>query len=172
MERAKDLAHGILSCVSRSTITGWIVASGQQFKDWSAAYRMFQGSRLDIVKLFKSVLKQSLHIIDQEEENIYAHMDDTLFRKTGKKVSGAKWLRDPLGPPFQTNLIWGQRFLQISLSVFQKMGAVPSKNVPVDLIHCPAPVKPKKRRPGKQLARFQRVTKNNEAKRRWRKAHS
>lgn len=143
MERAKELAIGMISCVSKSTVTGWIVASGQHFKDWSAAYKLFQGDRLNTDELFSSVLKQTLLSVDQQEENIYAHLDDTLLRKTGKKVSGAKWLRDPLGPPFQTNLIWGQRFVQTSVSVFQKMGPVACKTVPVDLVHCPAPVKPK-----------------------------
>lgn len=81
---------------------------------------------------------------DKQDENIYAHMDDTLFRKRGKKISGAKWLRDPLGPPFHTNFVWGQRFLQISLSSYKDAGAVQSKTIPVDLVHCPLPVKPKK----------------------------
>jgi hypothetical protein len=44
---------------------------------------------------------------------LIAHMDDTILKKTGKKISGTSWRRDPLGPPFQNNFIWGQRFLQI-----------------------------------------------------------
>lgn len=81
---------------------------------------------------------------DCQEENIYAHMDDTLFRKTGKKVSGAKWMRDPLGPPFHTNFVWGQRFLQISMQLYKEFGSVTSKSIPIDFVHCPLPVKPKK----------------------------
>src|SRR5690606_18585334 len=56
-----------------------------------------------------------------DEKEIYAHMDDTLLRKTGKKVDGTKWIRDPLGPPFQTNLVWGQRSIQTSLSLCPKL---------------------------------------------------
>lgn len=45
-------------------------------------------------------------------------------------------MRDPLGPPFQTNLIWGQRFIQLSLSCFTKTGAVQARAIPIDLHHC------------------------------------
>jgi hypothetical protein len=143
-KRAKDLAHGILSCMGRSTITGWLVSSGLQFKDWSASYKLFTQNRINNDVLFSVVRQEIVNMNDKQEENIYAHMDDTLFRKTGKKVSGAKWLRDPLGPPFNTNFIWGQRFLQISISLYKNTGAVPSKSIPIDLVHCPLPIKPKK----------------------------
>ena len=41
--------------------------------------------------------------------------DDTGLKRSGKKIKSARWQRDPLSPPFHTNLIWGQRFLQASL---------------------------------------------------------
>jgi len=142
--RAKDLAHGILSCMGRSTITGWLVSSGLQFKDWSASYKLFTQNRINNDALFSVIRQEVVAMNDKHEENIYAHMDDTLFRKTGKKVSGTKWLRDPLGPPFNTNFVWGQRFLQLSMSLYKNEGAVPSKTIPIDLVHCPLPIKPKK----------------------------
>lgn len=142
--RAKNLAHGILSCIGRSTITGWIVSSGLQFQDWSASYKLFTHNRIDNDALFSVIRREVVKMNDEEEHNIYGHADDTLFRKTGKKVSGAKWLRDPLGPPFNTNFVWGQRFFQLSLSLYKNAGAVQSKSIPVDLVHCPLPEKPKK----------------------------
>lgn len=153
--RAKDLAHGILSCMGRSTITGWLVSNGLQFKDWSANYKLFSQNRVNNEILFSVIRKEVVSMNDNQEENIYAHMDDTLFRKTGKKVSGTKWLRDPLGPPFHTNFVWGQRFLQISLSHFKNAGAVPSKTIPIDLVHCPLPVKPKKGSHDTQIDEYQ-----------------
>jgi hypothetical protein len=41
-------------------------------------------------------------------------LDDTGIKRSGKKVKTAYWQRDPLSPPFHTNLMWGQRFLQAS----------------------------------------------------------
>ncbi len=138
------MAEGLLLCVGRNTVTGMITATGQQFKDWSAAYRLFHGNRMDTEKLFSVIRKLIADAIQEGEKEIYAHMDDTLLRKSGKKVNGAKWMRDPLGPPFQTNLVWGQRFIQLSLSLCQKMDKVQSTAVPIDLYHCPSVRKPKK----------------------------
>ncbi|HWF46131.1 MAG TPA: hypothetical protein VG168_03925 [Bryobacteraceae bacterium] len=42
-------------------------------------------------------------------------VDDTRLRKTGRSIPQAAWHRDPLSPPFHTNLLLGLRFLQASL---------------------------------------------------------
>ncbi len=73
-----------------------------------------------------------------------ALMDDTLLRKRGKKVAGTSWRRDPLGPPFCNNFIWGQRFLQISAALPEASGAARARAIPIDFTHCPAPRKPNK----------------------------
>lgn len=74
-----------------------------------------------------------------------AHMDDTILKKTGRKISGASWRRDPLGPPFQTNFIWGQRFLQISMALPNQSGNTQSRAIPVDFHHCPTANKPNRK---------------------------
>jgi len=68
---------------------------------------------------------------------IIAHLDDTILKKTGKKIHGTAWRRDPLGPPFHTNFIWGQRFLQISMALPNEKNNCQSKAIPIDLHHCP-----------------------------------
>jgi hypothetical protein len=72
-------------------------------------------------------------------------MDDTLMRKRGRKVDGAGWKRDPLGPAFCTNFVWGQRFLQVSAALPDPTLAGLARGIPIDLAHAPAPVKPGKR---------------------------
>ena len=121
-----------------------LTASGQQFNDWSSAYRLFKGKTMNIDEFF-SVIKENL-IKEQPRHNeaIYAHMDDTIFKKTGKKVSGTAWRRDPLGPPFHTNFVWGQRFLQLSIALPDKTGASMARAIPVALHHCPTAKKPRK----------------------------
>jgi hypothetical protein len=143
-QRAANLVNGILSCMGRSTVTGWLTASGDQFKDWSAAYRLFKGDRMDIAGIFGVIRRKVVVLADPGQRYVFAHMDDTLLRKRGKHVFGARWLKDALGPPFQVNLVWGQRFIQLSLSCFSKMGAVQSRAIPVDLHHCPTVKKPGK----------------------------
>jgi hypothetical protein len=75
---------------------------------------------------------------------IVAHMDDTILKKSGRNIPGAGWRRDPLRPPFQTNFIWGQRFLQISMALPEHPGCARSRAVPVDFYHCPTAKKPGK----------------------------
>jgi hypothetical protein len=121
-----------------------LTASGQQFRDWSAAYRLFYGQRMDSEYLFSLIRKELLAKHIRSGETIYAHMDDTHIRKRGKKVAGAGWMRDPLGPPFHTNFIWGQRFIQLSISLTEGSRACQSRAIPVDFHHCPSVKKPQK----------------------------
>lgn len=90
-----------------------LCASAQQFVDWSAAYRLFEKGRFDREALFKPAKQAVLERLGQDEPLVVV-MDDTLVRKRGHKVHGAAWKRDPLGPKFRNNFIWGQRFLQMS----------------------------------------------------------
>lgn len=142
-KQAHELAYGLLTCYGRPTITGMLTACGKQFVDWSSAYRIFGEERIEMDKLFNVSLKSVLEELSQEQMLI-AHMDDTIIRKTGKKIPGTAWRRDPLGPPFHTNFVWGQRFLQISMALSNPDGNCQSIAIPVDFHHCPWAKKPKK----------------------------
>lgn len=143
-KRGRELAYGLLNCMGRRTITGMLTGCGQQFQDWTAAYRLFDGDRMDIARFFSVIRKELAGKHLSEQMPIYAHMDDTNTRKRGRKVAGASWQRDPLGPPFHTNFIWGQRFIQLSISLPEKSGPSQSRAIPVDFHHCPPVKKPKK----------------------------
>jgi len=69
-----------------------------------------------------------------------AALDDTMARKTGKKIHGSGWKRDPLGPPFQTSLVLAQRYLQCSVAGPLENGD--ARMIPMDCLHAPTPVKP------------------------------
>ena len=94
-------------------------------------------------ELFAPAIKGVLENLDAKAP-LFAMMDDTLVRKRGRKISGAGWKRDPLGPAFHTNFVWGQRYLQISavLPDFEVEGR--ARGIPVDFHHTPSPVKPRK----------------------------
>lgn len=144
MLRARELAYGLINCVTRHTITGLLSSCGKLFEDWSADYRLFQKDRMHINSLFDVVRKE---LVGQLAVHlpIYAHMDDTILKKTGKKVAGSAWRRDPLGPPFHTNFIWGQRFIQLSISLPESnKRASAARSIPVELYHAPTVKKPQK----------------------------
>jgi hypothetical protein len=142
--RARELAYGALTCMGRHTLTGMLTASGKQFMDWSSAYRLFSRQQVDCSMLFNGVQREILQEL-KESTKIVAHMDDTILKKTGRFIPGASWRRDPLGPPFHTNFIWGQRFLQISMALPDRQGCCPSRAIPVDFHHCPTAKKPGKK---------------------------
>jgi hypothetical protein len=153
MNRAKELAYGFLTCIGRVTITGMLISTGKQFKDWSAAYRLFWGTRMNMDKIFEVSTQACLeHLLPSQM--IVMHMDDTLIRKTGKKIPGTGWKRDPLGPAFHTNFIWAQRFIQTTMSLYGPEFNSQSKSIPIDFFHCPSIKKPGKRATQKDIDKY------------------
>jgi DDE superfamily endonuclease len=141
MERARELAYGFLTCSGRVTITGMLISIGKQFRDWTAAYRLFCGSRMDMDKIFEVSTQTCLEEL-LPSQMIVMHMDDTIIRKTGKKIPGTGWKLDPLGPAFHTNFIWAQRFIQTTISLYGDEFNSQSKSIPIDFFHCPSVKKP------------------------------
>ena len=113
LQRAIALAFGILCGVGKRTLTRAISFQGNTQKDWSADYKVFSRSAWEARALFHPILQQAIQ--EQKLERIVLSVDDTRVWRNGKHVPQAQWHRDPLGPPFQTNLRWGHRFLQASL---------------------------------------------------------
>lgn len=131
-------------CFGRRTITGLLAANGNLFNDWSADYRLFEKKRFCVETLFKPARE---YVMSQLTDNqaLTVFMDDTKIKKKGKKVYGTSWNRDPLGPPFQTNFIWGQRFIQLALALPQEnLQASMARAIPIGFHHAPPLRKPNK----------------------------
>lgn len=111
---------------------------------------------MNVQKLFEVIAKNGLSLF-ASDKNILAHLDDTILRKRGKKVLGAAWRRDPLGPPFQNNLIWGQRFIQMSMSIPQGPGTSQSRALPVDFFHCPSTRRPNPKANEEEVQKFKEL---------------
>lgn len=113
--RAIALALGLLCGLGRRTVTRAICFNNRQHQDWGADYKLFNRSRWEPEALFDPIIHRAVGKYCSQQ--IVAAFDDTGLKRSGKKIKSARWLRDPLSPPFHTNLIWGQRFLQASLLV-------------------------------------------------------
>jgi len=159
-KKARQLAYGNLACLGRHTVSGMLTASGRQFMDWTSFYRLFSEERVQ-VKLLNEVCIESTMEELAPNEMVVAHMDDTLLKKTGKKIPGTSWRRDPLGPPFHTNFIWGQRFIQLSLSIPDQQGPCQSRAIPIGLHHCPTPKKLVKTATEEQIQTYKEVKKQS-----------
>ena len=123
-----------------------LCAGAEQFTDWTAAYRLFAKERANRQALFAPARDTVIGRLHQDEP-LVVMMDDTLLRKRGRKVHGTGWKRDPLGPHFCTNFIWGQRYLQMSAALPDRDCTGRARAIPVDFIHAPSPTRPKKRAP-------------------------
>jgi len=138
-ERAQALSLSCLLCLGRHTVTGLLTTCGQQFHDWSADYRLFSHQRFPAPSVFSVIRRAVLHQLPAQAPLCVA-IDDTLLRKTGIRIPGVAWRRDPLGPKFHTNFVRAQRVLQLS-AVIPLPGAT-HRLVPISFQHAPTPVKP------------------------------
>jgi hypothetical protein len=142
--------------LGRRTVTGMLTASAQQGLDWTAAYRLFAQERFEGECLFAPALRAVLAGLG-EQEPLVALMDDTLIRKRGRKVHGAGWKRDPLGPPFCNNFLRGQRFVQLSAALPESPGASRARGIPIDWTHSPLPPKPRRKDPPDRWAQYREL---------------
>jgi hypothetical protein len=150
---AMDLAGSVLLALGKRTVSGMLAAGQRQFQDWTSAYRLFRNGRFDRKRLFAPARECVVAALgDGDPLNVM--MDDTMIRKRGKKVSGAGWKRDPLGPPFHTNFVWGQRYLQISAALTDPDIEGRARGIPIDFVHAPTPVKPRKKAPPEEWAQY------------------
>lgn len=128
---------GQLACLGAHTVTGVVGACGRPLADWTADYRLYGRGRAQPERLFEPVRRW---LCASQQGPVVTAMDDTCLRKTGRKVHGAKYLRDPMGPPFRVNLIRAQRFVQTAMACRAPGGA--ARMVPVDWVHAPMPAAP------------------------------
>jgi hypothetical protein len=139
--RATILAVSQLACLGTHTITGLLSTAGKQQQDWTADYRFFSRGCWDAQQPFDSVLDGVLDFLSPQVP-LVAAMDDTLLRKTGPKIPDVAYRRDPLSPAFHTNLVRGQRFLQVSAMLPARAeGPASARAIPIRFQ--PAPPLPK-----------------------------
>jgi len=159
LQRAIALAFGILCGVGKRTLTRAISFQGNTQKDWSADYKVFSRSPWEPRALFHPVLEQAIQ--EQGLERIVLSTDDTRVWRHGQHVPQTQWHRDPMGPPFQTNLRWGHRFLQASLvlPLYLQDGESSSRSIPVRFEMAPVVKKPGKKAAEADLQEYRRQKK-------------
>lgn len=93
---------------------------------------------------------------------VVAAIDDTRLHKTGRHMQSAFYQRDPLSPKFRFKLMFGLRFLQISLWVplYRKQKAS-ARALPVRFPEVPALKHPPRKAPTEQWAVWRQAVKKN-----------
>jgi len=142
------LSH--LVCMGRHTMTNLLTTEGRQFVDWTADYRMYSRERIDCDNIFRQIRKE-VYDLNEEKKLLITALDDSLLPKTGKRIPGVKFARDPMGPPFHVNFIRGQRVIQMSASVSEDSQ---SRMIPVMFKDASTPQKPRKNDSAEVWARY------------------
>lgn len=142
--RARRLSFGLLVCLRVHLTSRAICATGRQFMDWSADYRLFSRSPWNPHRLFDPIFDRLPALLAAPLAPVIAALDDTLCKKTGRHIPGVGMARDPMSPAFRVNLCYGLRFVQVSLLVSPSAVAGAARALPVRFDFAPPAVKPKK----------------------------
>jgi DDE superfamily endonuclease len=130
-------------------MTNLLTTEGRQYMDWTADYRMYSRERIDCENIFGQIRKEVLALNDKKL--LITALDDSLLPKTGKKIPGVKFARDPMGPPFQINFVRGQRVIQMSAAVSEDGQ---SRMIPVIFRDASTPNKPGRSAPAEAWASY------------------
>ena len=98
-ERARRLTFGLITCLRVHLTSTAICASGRQFQDGSADYRVCSRAPWEPRQLLDVVLDHLPQLWPSPEAPVFAAIDDTILKKTGRHIPGVKILRDPVSPP-------------------------------------------------------------------------
>jgi len=132
-----------------------ISASGGQFRDWSADYRLFERDRFRAEGLFAVARREVAGAAPARAPFIVA-LDDSYLPKVGRKTCGVGFCRDSHAPPYLANLVRAQRIVQLSAVLPAAAPPCAARGVPVDLVLAPAPQRPRRAAPPEEWERYAR----------------
>jgi hypothetical protein len=135
--RVRQLMFASLATRDRHTISAVIEAAGRSQLDWSGDYRVFSRDSWTVAGLFGCLLPQVVSL-QPSTGTVCAALDDTNIKKTGTHIPGVAYRRDPMSPPFHTNFVRAQRFVQTSLLVPFQAGPSGARAIPVGFDHAPS----------------------------------
>jgi len=158
--RAVEHALAFPCALGRRTISQTICTLGRDQQDWSADYKIFSRSPWQADRLFDPVFRDYLKRYPQGP--ITMAVDDSKLAKTGKKIPGSFWQRDPMSPPFHVNFLYGLRFIQCALLFpHHQDGDFPTRSLPVRFREAPAVKKPGKRASEAERRAYRQETKKH-----------
>lgn len=158
--RAVEHLLASASTMGRRTVSRSIIALGRDHQDWSGDYKLYARSPWDQNDLFEPAFHHYVRLFDQPDDPIGVALDDTKLSKTGRHVPNAAWHRDPMSPPFHTNLLFGLRYLQASLLFPHHQNAeIGARGVPVRFTEVPHVKKPGKKATEQDLIDYKVATK-------------
>lgn len=160
--RVVSVLLGLIVATGRRTVTASIVVGGRQDLPWAGDYLVFSRAPWSVATLFDGVVDATLSTRARfclPNRYFPVAVDDTTLPKTGKAIASARWLRDPLSPPFQVNLRWGLRYVHLAAILPLQHHGLDPRAVSIAFTPAPSVRKPGKKATDKQLADFKEAKK-------------
>ena len=111
------LVVGFWAQTHAHTVTGMLTAAGlSQTWHHARAHRFFSAARWQADQLGLVVLGLILGLLIADHAPVRLVIDDTLFRRSGRKVFGAAWHHDPLGVG-RNAIAWGNNWVVVGVLV-------------------------------------------------------
>ena len=156
--RAVAVLLGLLSTHGRRTVSRALGAEGRTQCDWAADYRAFSRAPWNEDELFTGALATAMTYVP-DRGFIAAFIDDTSLKKSSRVIAAARWLRDPLSPPFHVNLKYGLRCLHVALDLPLYRQGQAARAVSVGFELAPPAKKPGKRATPEEMAQYLSIKK-------------
>jgi DDE superfamily endonuclease len=141
-QRARRLVFGLIVSLRLHLTSNAICATGRQFVDWSADYRLCSRSPWDPHRLFDPIFDYLPQLLDGPKAPVLMALDDTMCKKSSPRIPGVSMGRDPMSPAFRVNFCYGVRFVQASILVTSKEGGA-ARALPVRFDFAPPAKKPR-----------------------------
>lgn len=94
------------------TITGQLSTLGST-SDWTAFYRLFNRSRLEIETCFQHLTTTALALLPEDGPCVVA-VDSTQIERTSWRMVGTSWLYNPRSPVFKRGIHRAQRWVHLA----------------------------------------------------------
>lgn len=120
------LLAGLISCTETRTVCGMLTASGwagQRHHDW--AHRFFASARWSADAVGLALAGLVLNRLVAVDAPVVVAVDDTLFRRSGRKIHGAGWHRDPTSPARGKASGWGHCWVVVGILVWLPFASRP-----------------------------------------------
>lgn len=130
--RVVALVLAEVMALARHTVSQLLMVLGLNDDDWSAWYRLFSGGRFDEAAAGEVLVEETLKHVGPEELYVVGG-DGTQVPRTGTRIEGVGWLRNPRTPPFKVGIHWAQRWFNGSWLLPEENGysrALPLRFLP------------------------------------------
>jgi hypothetical protein len=113
------LTAGMIASPASRTVCGMLVGAGlSQHWHHARAHRFFADAVWSADQVGLTVLRLAVNLLLAEDASVLLAVDDTLFRRSGRKVAGAGWARDGgADRPERAKIAWGTCFVVVGILI-------------------------------------------------------